>query len=441
MAIQDGFPRVRAVAPDLLVVLRRPQAPYTPFPVQVLVRYLYGYGGTTPCPVPVLRFWAPPRTPRRATPTPLPRGVLPEAAPARAQTGSKMPGLRRGRSAVRDAAVEEDLTCPLCLELPEGEVQCCTNGHNFCGDCLGRHRAYTHGNGNSRCPTCRVDLAAEPIRNRDAEQRIGRLPGSCTGCGAGMLRNVLTPHMATCEAVEVECPFPGCSVRVARGGLAAHLVAASDGHIQLAQGLASRVRTAEGALASMKVYAEVGIYSARDVVEGNWEGRAYDEQVIELTVMEPIAAQEDFRSYVSENDLDLTRCAVSVDISKSPFELGVEAIGQIRISTTVIPAHLRPRVPEAPIPGENPIDAINLKVLTEDGDEIFFKCKMSTELDKLMAAFCNRLRVSRGSCRFLFDGGRILPHMTPQELEMEDGDVIDVIIEEGARPAPVPVYR
>ena len=27
MAIQDGFPRVRAVAPDLLVVLRRPEAP------------------------------------------------------------------------------------------------------------------------------------------------------------------------------------------------------------------------------------------------------------------------------------------------------------------------------------------------------------------------------------------------------------------------------
>jgi small ubiquitin-related modifier len=37
--------------------------------------------------------------------------------------------------------------------------------------------------------------------------------------------------------------------------------------------------------------------------------------------------------------------------------------------------------------------------------------------------------------RFLFDGQRLNSNQTPQELEMEDGDVIDVMVEQqgGAR--------
>ena len=34
------------------------------------------------------------------------------------------------------------------------------------------------------------------------------------------------------------------------------------------------------------------------------------------------------------------------------------------------------------------------------------------------------------SVRFLFDGNRVNPNQTPQELEMEDGDVIDVMVEQ-----------
>ena len=45
-----------------------------------------------------------------------------------------------------------------------------------------------------------------------------------------------------------------------------------------------------------------------------------------------------------------------------------------------------------------------------------------------MKAFCQRQGVDISSVRFLFDGTRIRENQTPQELEMEDGDSIDVVI-------------
>ena len=62
------------------------------------------------------------------------------------------------------------------------------------------------------------------------------------------------------------------------------------------------------------------------------------------------------------------------------------------------------------------------------GSEIFFKLKNWTPMEKLMSAFCNRQGVAMDQVRFLFDGTRILPNQTPHELEMEDGDTIDVMV-------------
>ena len=47
-----------------------------------------------------------------------------------------------------------------------------------------------------------------------------------------------------------------------------------------------------------------------------------------------------------------------------------------------------------------------------------------------MQAFCNRNGVAMNSVRFLFDGNRVNPTQTPQDLDMEDGDVIDVMVEQ-----------
>ena len=84
---------------------------------------------------------------------------------------------------------------------------------------------------------------------------------------------------------------------------------------------------------------------------------------------------------------------------------------------------------------------INLKVVNlADGNEIYFKCKQTTPLQKLMHAFCNRQGVSIYSVRFMFNDHRIKERDTPQQLDMEDGDIIDVLqeIRGGCIASPVP---
>ncbi|PVU99814.1 hypothetical protein BB559_000391 [Furculomyces boomerangus] len=70
---------------------------------------------------------------------------------------------------------------------------------------------------------------------------------------------------------------------------------------------------------------------------------------------------------------------------------------------------------------------INLKVVGADNQDIFFKIKKSTRLEKLMQAYCERTGCTMSSVRFLFEGQRLAPNNTPTELEMEDGDSIDAM--------------
>ncbi|TMW85248.1 hypothetical protein EJD97_023444 [Solanum chilense] len=71
---------------------------------------------------------------------------------------------------------------------------------------------------------------------------------------------------------------------------------------------------------------------------------------------------------------------------------------------------------------------INLKVKNKDGNEVFFRIKRSTQLKKLMNAYCDRQSVDFNSIAFLFDGRRLRGEQTPDELEMEDGDEIDAML-------------
>ncbi|XP_008794618.1 small ubiquitin-related modifier 1-like [Phoenix dactylifera] len=71
---------------------------------------------------------------------------------------------------------------------------------------------------------------------------------------------------------------------------------------------------------------------------------------------------------------------------------------------------------------------INLKVKGQDGNEVFFRIKRSTQLRKLMNAYCDRQSVDFNSIAFLFDGRRLRGEQTPEELEMEDGDEIDAML-------------
>ncbi|KAJ9551314.1 hypothetical protein OSB04_015359 [Centaurea solstitialis] len=58
---------------------------------------------------------------------------------------------------------------------------------------------------------------------------------------------------------------------------------------------------------------------------------------------------------------------------------------------------------------------INLKVKGQDGNEVFFRIKRSTQLKKLMNAYCDRQSVELNSIAFLFDGRRLRGEQTPDE--------------------------
>ncbi|KAL7666478.1 hypothetical protein ABC855_g136 [[Candida] zeylanoides] len=73
---------------------------------------------------------------------------------------------------------------------------------------------------------------------------------------------------------------------------------------------------------------------------------------------------------------------------------------------------------------EKPDTHINLKV-SDGSAEIFFKIKRSTPMKRLMETFCKRQGKTMDTLRFLIDGTRVAPDSTADDLDLEDGDVIE----------------
>lgn len=59
-----------------------------------------------------------------------------------------------------------------------------------------------------------------------------------------------------------------------------------------------------------------------------------------------------------------------------------------------------------------------LFILFQDGNEVFFRIKRSTQLKKLMNAYCDRQSVELNSIAFLFDGRRLRAEQTPDEVSL-----------------------
>jgi len=81
--------------------------------------------------------------------------------------------------------------------------------------------------------------------------------------------------------------------------------------------------------------------------------------------------------------------------------------------------------PPPPAKSETQPEHLNIKV-TDSNNEVFFKIKRTTQLKKLMDAFCERSGKAPTSVRFLYDGARVMPTDSPESLEMEDGDSLEV---------------
>ena len=74
-------------------------------------------------------------------------------------------------------------------------------------------------------------------------------------------------------------------------------------------------------------------------------------------------------------------------------------------------------------------NTITIKVV-DDTNELSFKLKRNMPIKKVMDAYCKRNSKNRDSIKFLFDGNRLSDENTPESMEMEDGDVIDVVLEQ-----------
>ena len=86
-----------------------------------------------------------------------------------------------------------EFDCSVCLEIPDGPIYQCHEGHWFCGVCLDSL--------DGRCPECRMELTHRKIRNRALEQVIAKLPATCAHCGLSATRGKVADH-ATRECTE-----------------------------------------------------------------------------------------------------------------------------------------------------------------------------------------------------------------------------------------------
>mmetsp|Transcript_34610 Transcript_34610/g.83923 ORF Transcript_34610/g.83923 Transcript_34610/m.83923 type:complete len:96 (-) Transcript_34610:177-464(-) len=80
--------------------------------------------------------------------------------------------------------------------------------------------------------------------------------------------------------------------------------------------------------------------------------------------------------------------------------------------------------------GEANNETLTIRLRNPDGEETIFKIKKSTKLSKVFIRYARDKNVQLSSLRFLFDGERIEEKDTPKTLEMEDGDQVDVFLEQ-----------
>jgi len=79
-------------------------------------------------------------------------------------------------------------------------------------------------------------------------------------------------------------------------------------------------------------------------------------------------------------------------------------------------------------PVDDEHESIKLKVRSGNKEERF-KLKRTDPMQKLFQAFCKKLELGNNRIvKFKFDGLEISGDKTPEDLEMEDDDLIDAIV-------------
>ncbi|OII77927.1 ubiquitin family protein [Cryptosporidium andersoni] len=71
---------------------------------------------------------------------------------------------------------------------------------------------------------------------------------------------------------------------------------------------------------------------------------------------------------------------------------------------------------------------VTVKVRSPDGEQVLYRIKKRTRLQKLMNSYCQRTGQNENSIRFLFEGERLRSEMTAEEAGLQEGDLIDAMI-------------
>ncbi|KAL0584542.1 hypothetical protein ABG067_005565 [Albugo candida] len=75
-------------------------------------------------------------------------------------------------------------------------------------------------------------------------------------------------------------------------------------------------------------------------------------------------------------------------------------------------------------------EAITIRVKDQSGEEMYFRVKLVTRMEKVFEAYAERKNIDVTALRFLLDGTRICGDQTPKMLELEDRDQIDCALEQ-----------
>ncbi len=68
--------------------------------------------------------------------------------------------------------------------------------------------------------------------------------------------------------------------------------------------------------------------------------------------------------------------------------------------------------------------------MSQNGDSLQFKVRMTTPLQKVIDAYCSRMSISEEAVRFLYDGVRVDGEGTAESHGMEDEDILDVVLQQ-----------
>ena len=115
------------------------------------------------------------------------------------------------------ALVDGNLHCVICTEVLRDPVQCRSNEHHFCRNCITEHLKHSQN-----CPTCKDPLTVETLvrAQRFLANTLSNLKISCENsercCRVVVELGLLITHVASCEFNSVPCSNDQCDKIISR---------------------------------------------------------------------------------------------------------------------------------------------------------------------------------------------------------------------------------